>query len=87
MEKDISLGSVGGIKITLAGGKATLELSASEAILEGSVKVSGSASGSLDAGVLVDMLFAEIEAKSPAGIAPIEETVKAIVKSAVLAIV
>lgn len=86
MEKGIALGSVGGVKLSLGGGKASVSVSASESILDGAVVVQASASGVISAGALVDMLFAEIEAKSPAGVVAIEETVKAIVKNAVLAI-
>jgi hypothetical protein len=86
MEKDIALGSVGGLKLSFGGGKAMVSLSASESVLGGGVAVAGSASASVDASILVDMLFAAIEAKSPAGAVAIEEAVKLIVKNAVLAI-
>lgn len=86
MEKDIPIGSVGGVKLTLAGGKAVVEVSASEKALNDAVQVQANASASVDAAVLVDMLFAEIEAKSPPGSVAIEEAVKLIVKNAVLAI-
>lgn len=86
MEKDIGLGSVGGVKLSFSGGKATVSVSASESVLEGAVVVQASASGVVSAAALIDMLFAEIEAKSPVGVVAIEETVKAIVKNAVLAI-
>lgn len=84
MEKDVALGHVGGLKLALSGGKATLEISAKEAVLEGAVTAQASASIVVGADVLLDMLWAEIEAKSPAGIKPIEETVKMIVKQAVM---
>lgn len=86
MEKDVALGKVGGLKLSLAAGKATLDLSAQESVLDGAVMAQASMSVVVGADMLVDMLFAEIEAKSPAGVKPIEETVKAIVKQAVVAI-
>lgn len=86
MEKDLALGTVGGLKLSLGGGKAVVELSAQESVLDGAIVAKASASVVVGADVLVELLFKEIEAKSPAGIVPIEETVKAIIKQAVMAL-
>lgn len=82
MEKDVKVGDFGDFDLKLSGGKASLVLNA---VVPGAALTVG-ASAVVDAAVLIDKLFAEIEAKSPAGIAPIEETVKMIVKNAVLAL-
>lgn len=86
MEKDIPIGSAGGVKLSLAGGKAVVSIELKEAVLDGAISAQASASGVVDAGIFVDMLFAEIEAKSPAGVVVIEDTVKALIKSVVMAI-
>lgn len=86
MQEQIQLGDVGALKFSIEGGKAKIEIIAQEKVLNDAIVVQGGASAVVDAGVLVDLIFAEIEKKSPPGLIPIEETVKAIVKQAVLAI-
>lgn len=86
MEKDIALGSVAELKLVLEKGKAVVSIGANKSALDGAVSFESATSVSADAGAFVDMLFAAIEKASPAGVAPLEETVKALVKSAVMAI-
>lgn len=86
MDQDVKLGEVGDIKIELAGGKAVISIEVKKGLLEGGIALQAGASAIIESSALVDLLFAAIEAKSPAGIVPIEETVKAIVKNAVMAI-
>lgn len=82
MEQDVKLGSVGDLDLKLSGGKASLMLSAALP----AAAASASVGVVIDAGVLVDKLFAAVEAASPPGVAPIEESVKAVVKAAVMAL-
>lgn len=86
MEKDIEVGKLGAVKLSLGAGKAVLSIAVGDSAAQNAVVVSASASASIDAGALVDMLFAEIEAKSPAGAKPIEDLVKLAVKNAILSI-
>lgn len=87
MEKDVQLGQAGAVKLSLEKGKAVIEIGvAAPAVLGGAVTAQASASASVDSLVLLDMLFAAIEAKSPAGAAAIEEGVKLILKQAVSSI-
>lgn len=82
MEKDVALGSVGSLDLSISGGKASVVLAAAvpQAALSANVSVV------MDASALVDKLFAAIEAASPAGAVPIEEGVKNILKAAVAAL-
>lgn len=84
--KDIKLGSVGDLKIELTSGKAKLTITAGASALGGSAKVKADVSAEVDSSVLLDLLFAEIEAKSPAGVKALEELVKMGIKAAVAAI-
>lgn len=77
MEKDIALGSFGKLELLFAGGKASLSVQG-----QGGLAISITD----DASVLVDLIFSAIEKASPAGAVPIEESVKALVKAAVIAI-
>lgn len=87
MEKDIAIaGDLGALKLSLEGGKALVQIGVKEDVLEGAIKLQASASALVDASVLIDLLFAEIEKKSPAGAVAIEEAVKMILKNAVMAI-
>lgn len=86
MEKDIAIGSVGGLKISLGGGKAVVSIGVEKSILDGASVTKVEASEMVDASVLVDLLFKAIEANSPPGAVLIEESVKEIVKKAVAAI-
>lgn len=82
MEKQIVQGEVGGVKLTINQGKVRLEGSAAV----GSVGASAGGFVEEDTGVLLDKLFAEIEAKSPPGATVIEEGVKQLLKNAAMAI-
>lgn len=82
MEKDVQLGQVGKLALSFSGGKALLSLSGGYDPAGFALKVEASE----DAAALVDLLFAAIEKASPAGVQPIEESVKGIVKAAVQAI-
>lgn len=86
MEKDIKLGDVGAVSLVISGGKASISIQAQESAVGGAVQLQAQASAVVGADVLVGMLFDEIEKKSPAGVVPIEESVKAIVLAAVKAI-
>lgn len=82
MDTELVQGPAGDIKLTISGGKIRLEGA-------GNLSSVGGSAGAFiqeDGNVLLDKLFAEIEAKSPAGAVPIEETVKALLKSAVASI-
>lgn len=81
MESEVKLGDVGDVDFTFASGKVKVELKVE---LPGGGASAG-AFAQIDAGVLADKLFAAIEAKSPAGVVAIEEAVKSIVKSAIVA--
>jgi len=83
MEKDVKLGTVGDVDLKLEKGIATISISAA---VPGDAGIEGGAFVKCDAEKLLGKLFAEIEAKSPAGAVPIEETVKAIIIQAVKAI-
>lgn len=83
MEKDVQVGSAGQVQLTLSGGKATVAINLKESVAGGAVQGEASISASIDASVLLDQLFAEIEKKSPAGAAPFEEAVKSALKDAV----
>lgn len=83
MEKELVQGSLGDIKVTLSGGKAKLE---AQGALPGGVGVTAGAFLECDASALLDKIFAEIEAKSPAGAVPLEEAVKLVIKQAVAAL-
>lgn len=78
MEKDLVKGSAGGIQLSISNGIARIEGSASL----GSVGASAGGYVQEDVGVLLDKLFAAIEAASPPGVVAIEESVKLIVKAA-----
>lgn len=86
MEKDVKIGNVGDLDLSISGGKALVKVSVGAESAAAGLAVKAELSASLDAGALVDKLFAAIEAASPAGAVPIEEGVKAIVKAAVLAV-
>lgn len=86
MEKDIALGNVGKLSLTFSSGKASVGVTASESVGNGAASVNVGATAVVDAGELVDLVFAAIEKASPAGAQPIEEIVKTQVKNAVLAI-
>ena len=78
MEKDVALGSVGELKVSLVAGKALLSVSAGGDVADVSVSV--------DALKLLDLLAAEVASKLPASAAPIEASVWGVVKAAVAAI-
>lgn len=82
MEDKVQLGTVGELDLQLTGGKASLTLTAALPMASASATVSVV----VDAGDLVDKLFAAIESKSPAGVVVLEEGVKAVIKAAVMAI-
>ncbi len=84
MEKNIELGTVGGVKIEFSGGKAKVSIEVSQELGSDSVKLQAVASVMIDAGLLVDMIFEAIPA--PAGTQAIEDTIQKIVKDAVLSI-
>lgn len=86
MEKDVAIGKVAGVHLDIEKGKAEITLSASETMLDGAVKLKASMTGEIGADQLADMLFAIIEKKSPPGVVMIEETVKMIVKNAIMAL-
>lgn len=86
MEKDIALGSVAEFKLNLEKGKVVISLGASKSVLDDVVSFESLNTAKMDGAAFLDLLFKEIEAKSPAGVVPIEETVKSLLKSAVMAI-
>lgn len=86
MEKDVELGKVGMLKLELNAGKAIVSVSVKESVLEGSVSGVADLSVTVSSSVLLDLLFAAIEEKSPSGAVAIEEGVKKMLKSAVEAI-
>lgn len=86
MEKDIGLGSIGGVKLVLAGGKATVSIGVNESVLAGGIVAQANVSATLDASCLADLLFEAIEKASPLSVQPIEESVKLIIKEAIAAI-
>lgn len=87
MEKAIKLGTVGSIDLKFAGGNASISIVANDSVLGGAVSLASTTTATISGAELIDLLFKEIESKSPAGAIPIEETVKDLIKSAVAAIV
>lgn len=85
-EKTVALGQAGSLKFDIEGGKAVVSVGVAGALAEGSLAVEAKVSATVDAAHLVDLLFAAVEAKSPPGFVAIEETVKEIVKKAVMAL-
>lgn len=82
MEKDVALGKVGSLDLSFSGGKASVnvQVAVPEASLTSQVSIV------VDAGALIDAVFVAIEKASPVGAKPIEESVKAIVKAAIVAL-
>lgn len=69
MEKDIQLGSVGDLDLSLVGGKVKVAVSVK---IDGAATEAG-ASVVVDGAVLIDKLKALVESKSPAALQGIEE--------------
>lgn len=82
VEKETKLGSVGVLDLKFESGKAVLSVTAGY----GPAGASAALSVTEDAEALVDLLFGAIEKASPAGAVVIEESVKGLIKAAVLAI-
>lgn len=82
MEKDIKLGTIGDLDISLSGGKASVTLKAESSVPGMALTAQASMVVTMDAAALADKLFAAIEKASPPGAVPIEEGVKMIVKEA-----
>lgn len=81
--KELTQGPVGDVKLTLEGGKARIEAAGA---VPGDSGITAGAFIECDANKLLDKIFSEVEKKSPAGLAPIEEGVKEMLKKAVSSI-
>lgn len=82
MDKDVKLGNLGDLDISIVDGKAILKLSASADIPEAALSAKAEVVVTMDGAALLDKMFAAIEKASPPGAVAIEEGVKAIVKAA-----
>lgn len=86
MEKDIELGNVAELKLSITGGQAQVSIVVNKTWLNGDIAVASTNSATLGAAAFLDLIFSEIESKSSAGAQAIEENVKNILKNAVSAL-
>lgn len=83
MEKDIKLGALGDLDVKLEAGVLSISVVAA---VPGDLGVSAGAQIKCDSQVLLDKIFAAIEAKASPGVAVIEESVKGLIKKAAAAL-